>query len=134
MLDAAVMRLAEGQKSFDPAPAKHKAAKGDLVIIDFEGKVDGEPFEGGKGEGMAVELGSGRLIPGFEDQLVGAKANEQLTISVTFPADYSVDYLKGRAGDLRRHRQRGPGAQADAGRRRLRQVDGPRGHRPAARA
>ncbi|HMG47445.1 MAG TPA: trigger factor [Allosphingosinicella sp.] len=97
MLDAAVMRLAEGQKSFDPAPAKHKAAKGDLVNIDFEGKVDGEAFEGGKGEGMAVELGSGRLIPGFEDQLIGAKANDQLTISVTFPSDYNVDYLKGRA-------------------------------------
>jgi len=97
MLDAAVLRLVEGQKSFEPAPAAHKAAKGDLVNIDFEGKVDGEPFEGGKGEGMAVELGSGRLIPGFEDQLVGAKANDQRTVSVTFPADYNVDYLKGRA-------------------------------------
>jgi len=96
-IDEAVMRLAEGQKSFDPAPAKYAAAMGDLVIIDFEGKVDGEPFEGGKGEGMSVELGSGRLIPGFEDQLVGAKANQELTISVTFPEDYNVDYLKGRA-------------------------------------
>ena len=72
MLDEAVMRLAEGQKSFDPAPAKQVARKGDLLIIDFEGKVDGEPFEGGKGEGMSIEIGSGRLIPGFEDQLVGA--------------------------------------------------------------
>jgi trigger factor len=97
MLDAAVMRLIDGQKSFEPAPAAHKAATGDIVNIDFEGKVDGEPFEGGKGEGMAVELGSGRLIPGFEDQLVGAKANDQRTVSVTFPADYNVDYLKGRA-------------------------------------
>jgi trigger factor len=95
-IDAAVMRLAEGQKSFDPAPAKHAAAKGDLVVMDFEGKVDGEPFEGGKGEGMSVELGSGRLIPGFEDQLVGVKANQELTIKVTFPEDYNVDYLKGR--------------------------------------
>jgi trigger factor len=95
-IDAAVLRLAEGQKSFTPAPASHAAEKGDLVVMDFEGKVDGEPFEGGKGEGMSVELGSGRLIPGFEDQLVGAKANQQLTISVTFPADYNVDYLKGR--------------------------------------
>ena len=50
---------------------------GDLVVMDFEGKVDGEPFEGGKGEGMSVELGSGRLIPGFEDQLVGVKANDE---------------------------------------------------------
>jgi trigger factor len=96
-VETAVARLAEGQKSFDPAPAKHKAALGDLVIMDFEGKVDGEPFDGGKGEGMSVELGSGRLIPGFEDQLVGVKANDELVVSVTFPADYNVDYLKGRA-------------------------------------
>jgi trigger factor len=96
-IDAAVARLAEGQKSFDPAPAARKAAKGDLVMMDFEGKVDGEPFDGGKGEGMSIELGSGRLIPGFEDQLIGVKANDQLVVSVTFPADYNVDYLKGRA-------------------------------------
>lgn len=96
-IDAAVARLADGQKSFDPAPAKHAARTGDLVIMDFEGKVDGEPFDGGKGEGMSVELGSGRLIPGFEDQLVGVKANEERVVSLTFPADYNVDYLKGRA-------------------------------------
>jgi len=95
-IDEAVARLVEGQKSYEPAPAKHKAAKGDLVVMDFEGKIDGEPFEGGKGEGMSLELGSGRLIPGFEDQLIGAKANDQLVVSVTFPADYNVDYLKGR--------------------------------------
>jgi len=95
-IDEAVAKLAEGQKSYDPAPAKHKAEKGDLVVMDFEGKIDGEPFEGGKGEGMSLELGSGRLIPGFEDQLIGAKANDQLVVSVTFPADYNVDYLKGR--------------------------------------
>jgi trigger factor len=95
-VEAAVARLAEGQKSYDPAPAKHKAAKGDLVIIDFEGKVDGVAFDGGKGEGMSLELGSGRLIPGFEDQLIGAKANDQVTVSVTFPEDYNVDYLKGK--------------------------------------
>ncbi len=95
-VDEAVERIAAGQKSFEPAPAKHKAEMGDRVLIDFEGKVDGEPFEGGKGEGMAVELGSGRLIPGFEDQLVGAKANDQVEVKVTFPADYPTAYLKGR--------------------------------------
>ncbi|HEY5710291.1 MAG TPA: trigger factor [Allosphingosinicella sp.] len=100
MIDAAVARIAEGQKSFEPAPAKHAAATGDLVIMDFEGKVDGEPFEGGKGEGMSIEIGSGRLIPGFEDQLVGCKANEQKTIKVTFPTDYNVDYLKGRKAEF----------------------------------
>jgi trigger factor len=97
MIDDAVARMAQGQKSFDPAPAKHAARMGDAVLIDFEGKVDGTPFEGGKGEGMSVELGSGRLIPGFEDQLVGARANEQRIVEVTFPQDYPVDYLKGRA-------------------------------------
>jgi len=96
MVDEAVGRLAAGQKSFDPAPASRKAQKGDRLLIDFEGKVDGDAFEGGKGEGMAIELGSGRLIPGFEDQLIGAKANDQRQVKVTFPADYAVDYLKGR--------------------------------------
>ncbi|HEX8262509.1 MAG TPA: trigger factor, partial [Allosphingosinicella sp.] len=95
-IDAALARLAEGQKLFEPAPATQPARRGDLVVIDYEGRVDGELFEGGKGESMRVELGSGRLIPGFEDQLVGAKANEQRTVTVTFPDDYPVDYLKGR--------------------------------------
>ena len=95
-VDQALARLAEGQKSFEPAPADRAAERGDLVVIDYEGKVDGEPFEGGKGESMRVELGSGRLIPGFEDQLVGARANEQRTVRVTFPEDYPVAYLKGR--------------------------------------
>ena len=97
MIDEAVARMAEGQKSFDPAPKGRKAEKGDLLMIDFEGKVDGEPFEGGKGDNMSIELGSGRLIPGFEDQLVGAKANDQRTVNVSFPEDYPVDYLKGKA-------------------------------------
>jgi trigger factor len=92
----ALEQLASGQKSYDPAPKAHAAAMGDLVVIDYEGSVDGEPFEGGKGESMRVELGSGRLIPGFEDQLVGAKANEQRTLKVTFPDEYPVAYLKGR--------------------------------------
>lgn len=96
-VDKALEQIVAGQKSFDPAPAKHKAEMGDLVVMDYEGKVDGEPFEGGKGEGMSVELGSGRLIPGFEDQLVGVKANDQKTLNVTFPEDYNVDYLKGKA-------------------------------------
>ncbi|MFC7497745.1 trigger factor [Enterovirga sp. GCM10030262] len=96
-VDESLDRMAQGQKSFDPAPAKYAAKTGDLVIMDYEGKVDGEPFEGGKGEGMSVELGTGRLIPGFEDQLVGAEANEQRTLNVTFPEDYNVDFLKGKA-------------------------------------
>lgn len=95
-IDQALAQITQGQKSFDPAPASHAAERGDLVIMDYEGKVGDDVFEGGKGEGMSVELGSGRLIPGFEDQLVGAKANEQKTVTVTFPEDYPVDYLKGQ--------------------------------------
>jgi trigger factor len=95
-VDAAIARLVEGQKSFEPAPAGEAAEQGDLVVIDYEGSVDGAAFEGGKGESMRVELGSGRLIPGFEDQLLGAKANDQRKVKVTFPEEYPVAYLKGR--------------------------------------
>ena len=95
-LDAALTRLAEQQKRFDAAAPDHAAADGDVVVCDFEGKVDGETFEGGKAEGIAITLGEGRLIPGFETQLVGATANEQREVRVTFPADYTTKYLAGR--------------------------------------
>ncbi|MGF1549483.1 MAG: trigger factor [Sphingomonadaceae bacterium] len=95
-VDEALAKLAENQQSFEPAPKSHAARKGDLVTIDYRGTVEGEEFEGGKAEGMAVELGSKRLVPGFEDQLVGAKVNEERTVAVTFPEDYPVAYLKGR--------------------------------------
>jgi trigger factor len=64
--------------------------------MDFDGKVGGKPFEGGKGEDMSVELGSGRLIPGFEDQLIGAKAGDSREVKVTFPTDYPAENLKGK--------------------------------------
>ena len=95
-IDAQIAMFLGQQKSFDDAPKGHKAATGDLVIMDYLGKVDGEPFDGGKGEGMSVEIGTGRLIPGFEDQLVGVKANDEKQINVTFPEDYNVAYLKGK--------------------------------------
>jgi trigger factor len=96
-VETAILRLAEGQKNFEAAAKTYKAAKGDQIIIDFEGKVDGVPFEGGKGEAMAVEIGSGQLIPGFEDQLIGLKANDDTIINVTFPEDYNAANLKGKA-------------------------------------
>jgi trigger factor len=64
--------------------------------MDFVGKVDGVAFDGGTGEGMAIEIGSGRLIPGFEDQLVGVKAGDEKQIEVTFPADYGAENLAGK--------------------------------------
>ena len=99
-LDAALKRLSDQQKQFETAPAKTKAKTGDAVLIDFEGSVGGKLFDGGKGEGMRVELGSGQLIPGFEDQLIGAKAGDQRTVKVTFPDDYNVATLKGKAAEF----------------------------------
>lgn len=95
-IDAAVLELANQQKTYEDAPKGHKAMLGDLVVIDFVGKIDGEEFDGGKGEGASIELGSGRMIPGFEEGMIGVQANQEKTITVTFPADYSVDYLKGK--------------------------------------
>lgn len=96
-VDEAVERLASQNKQFEEAPKSHKAKSGDLVVMDFAGKVDGVAFEGGTGEGMSVEIGSGRLIPGFEDQLIGVKANDEKQISVTFPEDYGAKELAGKA-------------------------------------
>jgi len=95
-VDAQIEALVAQQKSFEDAPDGHVAAIGDLVVMDYLGKVDGEPFDGGKGEGMSIEIGTGRLIPGFEDQLIGVKAGDEKQISVTFPDDYNVAYLKGK--------------------------------------
>ena len=89
-------QLAQSQARYEDAKKGHKAANGDQVVIDFVGKVDGVAFEGGTGEGMAVVLGSGQLIPGFEDQLVGVKAGDDKQLNVTFPADYQAENLKGK--------------------------------------
>jgi trigger factor len=96
VLDERIEQLASQSKRWEDAPKKHAAANGDLVVMDFEGEVGGKPFEGGKGEDMQVELGSGRLIPGFEEQLVGAKAGDTVEVNVTFPDDYQVENLKGK--------------------------------------
>jgi len=73
------------------------AEQGDRVNIDYKGLKDGEAFEGGSAEGQNLELGSGRMIPGFEDGIVGMKAGEQKEINVTFPEDYQAEELKGQA-------------------------------------
>ena len=69
------------------------AAQGDFVVMDYKGYVDGEPFEGGEGRDQLIELGSGRLIPGFEEQITGAEAGEERTVEVEFPADYHATHL-----------------------------------------
>ncbi|GAA4763651.1 trigger factor [Stakelama sediminis] len=95
-VDAQLEQLAQQQKRHKDAPKTRKAKEGDLVVMDFAGSVDGTAFEGGTGEDMSVEIGSGRLIPGFEDQLVGVKAGDEKTIEVTFPEDYGVAELAGK--------------------------------------
>ncbi|HLS65761.1 MAG TPA: trigger factor [Pseudogracilibacillus sp.] len=70
--------------------------EGNTVVIDFEGFLDGEAFEGGKGENHSLEIGSGQFIPGFEEQLVGKESGEELEIEVTFPADYHAEDLAGK--------------------------------------
>ena len=71
--------------------------KGDTVVLDFDGSVDGVPFEGGKAEGFRLELGSGQFIPGFEDQLIGQEVGKEIDVNVTFPEDYHAAELAGKA-------------------------------------
>jgi trigger factor len=79
---------------------KAKAVTGDRVVIDFVGSIDGEEFEGGKATNFTLELGQGRMIPGFEDGIVGKKAGEQVTVDVTFPEEYHAENLKGKAASF----------------------------------
>lgn len=97
LVDQQLEQLASNNKRHNDAEECHEAATGDLVVMDFVGKVDGVAFDGGTGEGMAIEIGSGRLIPGFEDQLIGVKKGDEKTINVTFPDDYQAENLKGKA-------------------------------------
>jgi trigger factor len=88
-------RIADGNKAYD---AKEGAAeKDDAVVIDFTGSIDGEKFDGGSAEGHTLVIGSGRFIPGFEEQLIGAKAGDDVNVNVNFPEDYGVETLKGKA-------------------------------------
>jgi len=96
-IEAQMQRIAGQQKQYDDAMDGHPAVEGDLVVMDYAGSVDGVAFEGGTGEGMSVELGSGRLIPGFEQQLEGVKKGEARTLNVTFPEDYGEKSLAGKA-------------------------------------
>jgi trigger factor len=95
-VEARLAELAGQQKRHQPAEEGHAAVEGDLVVMDFAGSVNGVAFEGGTGTDMRIELGSGRLIPGFEEQLAGVKAGDEKAIEVTFPKDYGVKELAGK--------------------------------------
>jgi trigger factor len=92
-VDAEIDRLRESAASLDNVDRPAKT--GDFVVIDFVGKVGGEPFEGGEARGYLLELGSNRLVEGFEEQLEGAVAGDERTVTVTFPEDYRAEALAG---------------------------------------
>jgi trigger factor len=93
-VQAELERLRESLASLETV--ERPAGNGDFVVVDFAGSVDGEPFEGGEARGHLVELGSGRLIPGFEEQLDGIAAGEEREVKVTFPDDYPAEHLAGK--------------------------------------
>ena len=96
-VEEALKNLAGTAQSFDDRKKGSKAKDGDQVTIDFKGSVDGVPFEGGSAEDYALVLGSKSFIPGFEDQLVGAKVGDEVSVNVTFPEAYGAAHLAGKA-------------------------------------
>jgi len=100
-VDEAVDELAKQNRTYEPRTGKSvKAKKDDQVVIDFIGRIDGEAFEGGTGSDTDLVLGSGSFIPGFEDQLIGAKAGDVVTVKVAFPADYQAAQLAGKDAEF----------------------------------
>jgi trigger factor len=95
-IDEALKGLAEQARTFSSRADGEAAISGDSVLMDFVGRIDGEEFEGGKAEGFNLTLGSNQLIPGFEDQLIGAKKDDVRDVTVTFPADYQEAKLAGK--------------------------------------
>jgi trigger factor len=92
-IDAELEQLRERQAKLESVD--REAAEGDTVLVSFVGRIDGEEFDGGSGRDQLIELGSGRLIPGFEDQLQGARKDEEREVRVTFPDDYGAEHLQG---------------------------------------
>jgi len=95
-IDETLESLAKNAQDFKDRKKGSKAKDGDQVVMDFVGKIDGEPFEGGAAEGHALVLGSNSFIPGFEEQLVGVKAGEEKAVTVSFPDEYQAEHLAGK--------------------------------------
>jgi trigger factor len=95
-VDEALGNLAATAQDFADKPEGEAAADGDQVVMDFTGKIDGEPFDGGAAEDYPLVLGSNSFIPGFEAQLIGAKAGDEVAATVSFPDDYQADHLAGK--------------------------------------
>jgi trigger factor len=99
-LEARLQEFVARQRTFESAAEGQAARTGDLVVLDYQGTVDGEPIEGGAATDHSIELGAGRLVPGFEDQLVGAGAGDHVVVKVTFPEDYTTKKLAGAAASF----------------------------------
>jgi trigger factor len=99
-VDEALAKIAEQSRPFAPKGEGAKAENGDRVTIDFTGKMDGTPFQGGTGGDVSLHLGSGSFIPGFEEQLIGIAAGEQRTVKVTFPQAYPTAHLAGKEAEF----------------------------------
>ena len=95
-VEEALGKLAETAQNFKSRRKGSKAKDGDQVVMDFVGKIDGEAFDGGAGEDFPLVLGSGQFIPGFEEQLVGVKAEEEKDVTVSFPEEYQAEHLAGK--------------------------------------
>jgi trigger factor len=95
-IDEALKNLAESAQTFEDRKKGSKAKDGDQVVIDFKGSIDGEAFDGGAAEDYPLVLGSGSFIPGFEEQLVGVKAGDEVDVKVTFPSEYGAAHLAGK--------------------------------------
>ena len=95
--------IAEQQAEMVVADKDAKVEQGDFAVIDFKGTVDGKAFDGGEGKSYPLQIGSGNFIPGFEDQLVGAKAGDDVIVKVTFPEDYFVADLAGKEAEFATH-------------------------------
>ncbi len=116
-VDEEVGRIARAAAELAPVEEDRGAVEGDTLTIDFEGKIDGEAFAGGAAEDYEIELGTGEFIPGFEDQLIGARAGDSREVEVVFPEDYGAAHLAGKAAvfsvEVKEMRERRAGAPDD---------------------
>jgi trigger factor len=99
-IDAAVQRVAEETKPYTPKGEDGRVENGDRAMINFSGKIAGVPFEGGSGENVGVNVGSGTFIPGFEDQLIGMAVGDTRLVKVTFPSTYNSPQLAGQDAEF----------------------------------
>ena len=130
-VDEALTRFAEQSRPFAAKGEGAKADKGDRVVIDFTGKMDGAPFEGGTGGDVALVIGSGMFLPGFEDQLIGAAAGDTRQVNITFPQIYPAQHLAGKNAEFDVIVKSVETPQAVTVGRRVRQIARPRTRSPS---